>query len=45
MSRKQPAKEITNVEFGNELGDLNSAKMYELPYANQSKKKNSQKKK
>lgn len=24
----------TNVEFGNELGDLNAAKVYEIPFSN-----------
>ncbi|WP_272914190.1 hypothetical protein [Bacillus dakarensis] len=38
-------KEIVNVEFGNEFGDMNAAKQYEVPASNQDHKKKSKKKK
>ncbi|UII57156.1 hypothetical protein LS684_06860 [Cytobacillus spongiae] len=30
----------SNVEFGIELGDMNAAKQYEIPFMNPKKKKN-----
>jgi hypothetical protein len=45
MSKKPKTKEITNVEFGIEFGDMNTAKMYETPFVNQSKKKDTKKNK
>ncbi|MHC0038658.1 hypothetical protein [Pseudoneobacillus sp. C159] len=38
-------KEITNVEFGIEFGDLNNAKLYELAFSNQSDKQRENNKK
>jgi hypothetical protein len=32
-------EEIAHVEFGNEFGDINAAKHYEIPFMNQDKKK------
>lgn len=44
MSRKKVKKEIGNVEFSNEFGDLNAAKNFEIPAANKNKE-NTRKKK
>lgn len=35
---KRKKKNISHVEFGNEFGDLNAAKNYEIPEANRKKK-------
>ncbi|GEM_PF-5018273 len=34
MKKKEPPKDFANVEFGNELGDLNASKIFEIPEAN-----------
>lgn len=44
MKNKQ-SKESTNLEFGMEFGDLNNAKLYELPFSNQKNKDNKKPKK
>jgi hypothetical protein len=42
--KKNKSKEVTNVEFGMEFGDLNSGKFYELAaFSNQKENKGSQK--
>ncbi|HYK74572.1 MAG TPA: hypothetical protein VEV44_15870 [Pseudoneobacillus sp.] len=41
--KKEKLREVTNVEFGIEFGDLNGAKFYEFPYSNQNEKDDSQK--
>lgn len=33
-----------NVEFGNEFGDMNASKQYEIPFMNEEKKKKMNKK-
>jgi hypothetical protein len=44
--KKDKTKEVTNVEFGMEFGDLNSGKFYELgAFSNQKENKNAQKEK
>ncbi|MFC0417172.1 hypothetical protein ACFFHH_17325 [Cytobacillus solani] len=41
MSKKNRKKRSAteNVEFSNELGDMNASKMYEIPFMNEEKKK------
>lgn len=43
--KNDKSKEVTNVEFGMEFGDMNSAKFYELAFSNQKENKPSQKEK
>lgn len=46
MSKKKTqSKEVANVEFGMEFGDMNNAKFYELAVSNHSEKKHSSKSK
>lgn len=42
---KTGKEEIAHVEFGNEFGDLNAAKHYEIPFMNQDKKRQAKAKK
>ncbi|WP_180968072.1 hypothetical protein [Cytobacillus massiliigabonensis] len=46
MSKKnrEPKNNTSNVEFGNELGDMNASKLYEIPFMNEEKKKKEKKK-
>lgn len=45
MSNKKNHNKPTNVEFGHEFGDVNSAKLYEVPLINKKEgKKKTQKK-
>ncbi|WP_019153033.1 hypothetical protein [Robertmurraya massiliosenegalensis] len=44
MSKKKK-KDASRVEFGNEFGDLNAAKNYEVPFASREKKDVGRKKK
>lgn len=41
MSKKNLKKknDAANVEFSNELGDINASKLYEIPFMNKEKKK------
>ena len=41
---KKP-KEPVNIEFGNEFGDINAAKQFEVPASNQEHQKNAERKK
>lgn len=41
--KNQKLREVLNVEFGIEFGDLNGAKFYEIPFSNQKEKENFQK--
>ncbi|MFD2443290.1 hypothetical protein ACFSO7_04755 [Bacillus sp. CGMCC 1.16607] len=43
-NKKEKLRENANVEFGVEFGDFNSAKFYELPFANQKIKNDKPKK-
>jgi len=43
MTKK--TKRIVNVEFGNEFGDMNAAKQYEVSASNKEQEKKSKKKK
>jgi hypothetical protein len=46
MSQKKKSnhkKEIANVEFGMEFGDINASKLYEIPFMNQEKSKSKKK--
>ncbi|WP_174733702.1 hypothetical protein [Mesobacillus harenae] len=38
--KKEEVSKQTSVEFGNEFGDMNASKLYEIPYANQQKADN-----
>jgi hypothetical protein len=44
-NKNKESKEITNVEFGIEFGDLNNAKLYEMAFSNQSSKEHQEKNK
>lgn len=45
MDKEKELKKPTNVEFGHEFGDVNSAKIYEIPLMNKKEgKKKTQKK-
>ena len=46
MGKNKEKQENANVEFGNEFGDINASKVYELPFMNEDQeKKNNRKKK